>query len=387
MWRSRSWTLVLAGALSASSALADVIWIGQPTLRDYMAYNVQKAIEGFVQMREQMAQFEAQVTEARRAYFAAPASNRGAAGDRFGQMLFEKDLMIAWPKVIGTDEQGQLLANFMALANNGRPPDGGIAPSARQAFNRWVSAIRFSTGGGFGSTPDPVKTAHALQSSDSMKEYEAYRRLRDQAEWDDFEAQRSGGARRLLGPGTTVSPRTYFGETPFAQNFDARIARLPNKILQCLYAGRQAEGSVFHFWQGQPPEDIAFLMAMNMSAFTALKDHALDACPPDSKQASAIASSPAKVVITPQMAKDARAQKNSMYVDPAQAEANRQRNEAARAKSADRKSLQEEKSAMFRTCADEMRANIVPAQQARDNNAIKAVHARYMQCMSIARAR
>lgn len=387
MFNRRFWPLLVAGALSATSALADVIWIGQPTVRDYMAYNVQKAIEGYAQMREQMAQFEAQIADARRAYFAASGSARGPAGDKFGQMLFEKDLMIAWPKVMGNDDQAQLITSVMALANNGRPPDGGIPPSARRAFNQWVSAMRMSAGGGFGSTPDPVKAARALQSSDSLKEYEAYRRLRDQAEWDEVEAQRTGGARKLLSPGTTVSPRAYFGETPFAQNFDARVARLPNKILQCLYAGRQVDGSVFHFWKGQAPDEIAFLMAMNMSAFTGLKDHALDECPPDSRQASAIASSPAKVVITPQMAKDARAQKNSTYLDPAQAEANRQRNEAARSKSAERKALQDEKGAMFKACSDEMRANIVPAQQARDNNAIRAVHARYMECTSIARAR
>lgn len=385
--RSRSWTLVLASVLSATSAVADVVWIGQPTVRDYMAYNARKAIEGYGELRDQMAQFEAQIAEARRAYFAAPASNRSAAGDKFGQLLFEKDLTIAWPKVIGNDDQARLVTSLMALANNGRPPDGGIPPSARQAFNSWVSAMRFKSGGGFGSMPDPVKASMALQSGDSLKEYEAYRRLRDQAEWDDFEAQRTGGARKLIGPGTTVSPRSYFGETPFAQNFDARVARLPNKILQCLYAGRQVDGSVFHFWKGQAPDDIAFLIAMNSSAFGALKDHALDECPPDSKQAIAIASSPTKVVITREMAKEASAQKNAMYLDPAQVEANRQRNEAARAKVAERKALQDEKGAMFKACSDEMRASIVPAQQARDNNAIRAIHERNMECMRIARAR
>ena len=384
-WRRRSWILALAGAFSATGAYADVIWIGRPTVRDYMAYNVQKAIEAYRQLQGQIAQFEAQIADARQAYFAAPASNRDAAGDKFGQLLFQKDLLIAWPKLLGDDASSRQVANLMILANNGRPPDGGIPPSAKQAFNQWVAAMRFNAGTGFGSFPDPVNAARALQSGGSMTEYEAYRRLRDQAEWDEVEAQRAGGARKLIDSGITIPARTYFGEVPFAQKFNARIAQLPNKILQCMYSGRQAQGAVFHFWKGQPPDDIAYLMAMHMSSFEGLLDHAVDECPPDSKQASAIASSPAKVVITPEMARNAKAEKNSRDISPAEAEAIRLRNEDARAKIAERQAQHDTQRAMLKACSDEWQPKLNAARQSRDPSAQKAAAVGSRECLDNAR--
>lgn len=380
-WRRRSWILTLAAALSATGAYGDVIWIGRPTVGDFMAHSVQQAIGEFRQVQGQIAQFEAQIADARQAYFAAPAASRDAAGDRFGQLLLQKDLLIAWPRVIGDDASSRMVANLMALANNGRPPDGGIPPSARQAFNQWVAAMRFHAGTGFGSFPDPVNAVRVLQSAGSMTEYEAYRRLRDQAEWDEDEAQRAGGARKLIGPGSSFSAKSYFGETPFAQNFDARIAQLPNKILQCLYSGRQAHGSVFHFWKGQAPDDIAYLMAMHMSSFEGLLDHAVDQCPPDSNQASAIASSPAKAVITPEMARSARAEKNSRPISPAEVEANRLRNEEARAKMAERQAQYDQQRALRKACSDEWQPKLNAARQARDINAQKAAAAAVRECL------
>jgi hypothetical protein len=379
-------SFVLAAAASTSS-LADVVWIGQPTVRDYMAYNAQKAIEGYVELGKQMAQFEARISDARRAYFAAPASGRAAAGDRFGQMLLEKDLLIAWPQVMGGDDaMAKLATNLMSLSNNGRPPDGGIPPSARPAFNSWVSTMRMKAGSAFGPAADPVRAAAALKSGEGLDEYEKYRRLRDQAEWDEFEAQRAGGLRKLVRPGSVVHPRSYFGETPFMQGFDMRIAKLPNRLLQCVYAGRQAQGSVYTFWQGQAPEEIALLMAMNPSAFGGLKDHAVAQCPPDSAQASAIAASPASVVITPQMAKEARAMANSRPLDPAEAQAIKERNAAARQKADERKAGQAEKAAMFKACSDQHQADVYSARMARDNTATSAAHRKYMECQSVARA-
>lgn len=380
-WQRWSWGIVLAAAFSTNSASADVIWIGRPTARDYMAYNAQKAIEGYVALREHMAQFESQVRDARQAYFAAPASERASAGDKFGEMLFQKDLLIAAPQIIGSDDQAKLMGSLIALANNARPPDGGIPPSARKAFNVWVSTVRLSAGGSL------ARAAAAMNSSSNLKEYEAYRRLRDQAEWDEFESRRTGAARKLLEPGVTISPSSYFGETPFMQGFDLRVAKLPNKILQCIYAGRQVQGSVFHYWQGKAPDEIAFLMAMNMSAFVGLQDHAVEQCPANSNEASAIASSPAKVVITREMAKEARDQQNKRPLDPAEAHAMRERNEAARQRGAERKAAQDEKAAMFRACYDAHKSEVFAAQAARDNTAIAAAHRRNLECNGLARAR
>jgi hypothetical protein len=384
LWRRFSWILMAAGTLLATSAAGQgVIWIGRPTTADYMAYNVQTAMQQYAEASQHMAKFVAEVEEARRAYFAAPASNRTEAGNKFGEMLFQKDLLIALPRVADPEEKGELVNALMALTNGGRPPDGGIPPVARRAFSRWVSAIQMSAGAGFGRMPNPMKVAIALKNSNSLKEYEAYRRLRDQAEWDEFEAMRAGGVRKLLAPGALVSPKSYFGETPMAQGFDGRIAQLPNKILQCEYAGRQAEGSIFHFWHNQPPDEIGLLMAMQMSAFTGLRDHAVVECPADSKLASVLASSPAKVSITPQMYKDAKQQRNWKVLDPAQARAVSERNDEARQRAADRRSLQDTRASIARACGADLRAESLVS--GRDRYAMQAAHAKYRQCMSAAR--
>lgn len=383
-WRRFSWTLVVAAALSVTSAASQgVIWIGRPTVADYIGYSFREGVQSFMELRQQMVRFGVEIEEARRAYFAAPASNRAAAGDKFGELLFQKDLLMAMGRVSVANEKDDLVSSLMALSNGGRPPDGGIPPVARRAFSRWVSAIRMAAGTGFGGIPDPAKFALAIKNSASLKEYEDYRRLRDQAEWDEYEASRNGGVRRLLAPGALVSPKSYFGDTPMAQGFNGRITRLPNKILQCEYAGRQAEGSVFHFWHNQAPEEIGLLMAMQMHAFTGLKDHVAAECPADSKLASALAASPVKVVITPQMYRDAKQQRNWRVLDPAEAQVVNERNAAARQRADERKSLQDTRAAMVRACSDDLKAESIG--MGRDRYAMQSAHARYAQCMRAAR--
>ncbi|MBO1013994.1 hypothetical protein IPU70_10580 [Achromobacter sp. SD115] len=381
-WRQSRWLLILIGMLAAASAFAqDVIWIGRPSARDYLALNVQRAVEGYAALRQQMARFEAQVEEARRAYFAASAADRAAAGDIFGELLFQKDLMIAWPRIAaGSGDQAQRFASLMTLGNNGRPLDGGIPPSARKAFNSWVSAVGFGVGSGLGITPDPVKAAAALASSASLKEYEAYRRLRDQAEYDDWEAQRTGAARKLIEPGTAIPARLFFGETPMMRGFDYRVAKPENQILRCMYAGRKEETSLFYFWQGRPPQDIAILLAMNPGGLARLKDHGVDQCPPDDKQARAIESSPAKAIITPEMARDARAQRNSIPLDPIEAQAIQDRNAAARQKMEARKAREDERNAKVLACRETLQAEVLAARQDRDRIANDAARAKYRDC-------
>lgn len=379
-WRKRSWILAFSAVLAATSTYGeDVIWIGQPTARDYMALNMRRALEQYSELRQQMAQFEAQIEEARRAYFAASPSDRAAAGDKFGEMLFQKDLLIAWPRVASDGDSAKLMAGIIALANDGRPPDGGIPPSAREAFNNWVIVLRFSVGGAVGMTLDPIKAGDALQNSASLKEYEEYRRLRDQAEWDEWESQRNGGMRKLLA-NHVLSPRTYFGENVMKAGFDYQVAQLNNHILQCEYAGRQVDGSIFHFWEGQPPENIAFLIAMNQSAFIGLVDHAVDQCPPDSKQASDIESSPIKVTITPKMAKEASIKSRSAPPLRDPVPVIEEQNARARQQINERLAVQKDRDAKFRACSEELQTDITAARQAKDRNSLKEAHVKYREC-------
>jgi hypothetical protein len=121
-----------------------------------------------------------------------------------------------------------------------------------------------------------------------------------------------------------------------------------------------------------------------MHSFTGLKDHVATECPADSKLASALASSPVKVSITPQMYREAKQQRNTRVLDPAEARIVNERNAVARQKADERKSLQETRAAMFRACSDDLRAASLVSR--RDRYAMQAAHAQYAQCMSAARA-
>ena len=60
LWRRVSWMLMVAATFSATGAAGqDVIWIGRPTVADYMAYNFQKGMQDFAELRQHMAQFGA----------------------------------------------------------------------------------------------------------------------------------------------------------------------------------------------------------------------------------------------------------------------------------------------------------------------------------------
>ena len=104
VWCNRSFITAIAIALVAASAYAEeVIWIGRPTTGDYMAQSMNRAIEQFAELRQEMTKFEADIEQARRAYFAASASDRSASGEKFGELLFQKDLLIAclkWPVTV-----------------------------------------------------------------------------------------------------------------------------------------------------------------------------------------------------------------------------------------------------------------------------------------------
>ncbi|MBM3112853.1 hypothetical protein [Pseudomonas arcuscaelestis] len=377
-WHKRSCYLTLSAVLMSANANGqDVIWIGKPAVRDYIAFNVHKAVEQYAELGQQIAQFELQIEEARGAYFDASTGDREAAGDKFGEILFQKDMLIAWPRVAGNDGSASLMANLNALANNGRPPDGGIPPSARAAFSNWVNALRFKTGGGLGMTPDPIQAAAALQDGSSLKEYEIYRRLRDQAEWDEWESGRNGGLRKLL-VSHVVIPRTYFGENPMKRGFDHQITQLENSILQCEYTGRQVAGTVFHFWEEKPPENIATLIAMNPRAFVGLADHAVKECPPDSLQASALASAPMNMTITPQMVRESSMK--SRFAPPAPDPARDEQNARAQQQVNERLAKEKDRRTKLQECAEALRVSSIAARQTKDKVALKEARDRHREC-------
>lgn len=381
MNRKSIFPLIVVVACCLNTALADVVWIGRPTVRDYFAYSAQRAFEQAQEMQQNMAAFNRQISDARMAYFAASPTNRAAAGDRFGELLLEKDLLIATPEVMGGGgEPGKVLKNLMLLAGKGELPDKGIPPSAASAYGQWVSDLQFRGGGGFGRMPDPIKAAQALQQGGSLKSYETYRRLRDQAEIDEDEASRNGGMRKLMEHASL--PATALILKADAVGFDSRIRALNERILVCIYAGMTS--TKYYFWDGRVPENITSLMAMNYTAGSTtldlLKDHAADACPPDSKKAAALASVNLKEPLTTQMLKEGRSQAQSM---PLTAEQTAQR-AAARQASTERKAASAGRADAFRACSETYRAELDAARlehrRARADNNV-----RYSECNEQAR--
>lgn len=370
--------IILVTTLSVGSTFAEtVVWIGKPSARDYMAYSARRAFEQFQQLKLQIDVFNSQIADARAAYAASSPANRAAAGDKFGEMLLQKDLLIAMPKVIGGDgDAGNRVTALITLANGGAEPDGGIPPSARAAFGRWVSTLQFRSGGAFGRVPDPIKASQALMEGGDLEAYEKYRRLRDQAEIDEIEANRTGGARKLVGHGV-IQARSFIGTTD-AKGLDYRLSTLGEKLLGCTYAGMSPN---YYFWQGQPPEDITSILAMNSSihngALDHLKDHAATECPANDKLASALASAPLKEPLTPQALKDGRANAHTIPLTPeqkAQQEMNRKRAD-------DLKAEQIAKSDAFRACNVAFRE----ARMSSDRDAVTAAVQAHRQCEADAR--
>jgi hypothetical protein len=382
-WQKSLQILTIFTTLTASSAFADtVIWIGRPTVQDYMAYSARQAIEGYQQLQQQIAVFNAQIADARQAYFAAPPANRATLGDKFGELLLQKDLLIAMPDVMtGGGDQAKAVTGLMLLANKGNLPDGGIPPSARAAFGQWVTALQMRAGSSFGRMPDPVKASQAMLDGGNLEAYEKYRRLRDQAEFDEFEAQQNGGVRKLLDHGS-ISARGFIGTTD-AAGLDYRVKSLDDKVLRCTYAGM---GPNYYFWQGQPPQDITSLLAMNYTvhngALDLLKDHAADECPADSKQASVLAAAPLKEPLTPVMLKDGKAQAHAAPQTPEQQAQQAQ----ARQQAQDRQTKTATRADAFRACNEEMNAALQIARLTRDRAVTQAAHQRNLQCMSAARS-
>jgi hypothetical protein len=352
--------VIILTACCLNTAFADVIWIGRPTVRDYLALSAQRAFEQLQEMRQNMAAFNRQISDARSAYFATSPANRAAAGDRFGELLLEKDLMIATPEVMTEGgDQAKMMSLLMRLAGNGELPDKGIPPSAASAYGEWVSDLQFRSGGGLGRTPNPVKGAQVLQQGSSLKSYEKYRRLRDQAEFDEDEASRNGGVRRLMEHASL--PATALILKTDAIGFDSRMGAVSEKILVCIYAGTTS--TKYYFWDGRAPENITALMAMNYTARSTtlglVKDHAVDACPPDSKKADVLASVNLREPITPQMVKEGRSQAESVPLTPEQAS----QREASRQASAERKAESDARADAFRACNERYRAEIAAARR------------------------
>ena len=171
-------------AQSTDDALAAAI------IGNQIGGQVRGAITAAGEMRSSAGRASSEIGEARRRYWAAVKSGRGVAAARqqFAEQLRAKDLyylMMAIPE--GTEGPR---ARVLALLTGNI--DGGIRPSARPQFERWVTQIRVELGAqgslerGSGTQrmviPGAAELAKALAATEEQQAF--YVRARDWAEVD-----------------------------------------------------------------------------------------------------------------------------------------------------------------------------------------------------------
>lgn len=143
--------------------------------------------------------FEDSVKTARHEFFRSLAEpgQRPAAEARFGKALHDKDIYHLRRAVLraGQDQAGrQSVSGFRGStvildAMLGPEIDGGIAPDARSAFDRWAQGFIGSIGDL--RTVDHARVEQAFAKNSSL--YDDYKRLRDQAEFDAHQQRKALG--------------------------------------------------------------------------------------------------------------------------------------------------------------------------------------------------
>lgn len=287
---------VLAIVLSAPFAMAQDVWIGRPTIGDYVRRDIAAVIQSIQQAREAgkvKAEFNQEIGQARKAFFATAGTpdKRGPVEKKFADLLRQKDNHNLLMSLVSGEPSGAggFTGAFDALS--GGPLDGGIPAVALPAFNRWVDAMRKSLGNL--STADETRLAKAMLDNSGL--YEQYKLERDKAEIEafikrkkEFEAHRSTNeaiGRARLADGSFRLHEQQQGGLDLVRGRDLRWDRLGHnqplrarliglkqagqQVLRCDYgpSGTWSDGRPryegYTFWYKQPPDGIDELLSMD----------------------------------------------------------------------------------------------------------------------------
>jgi hypothetical protein len=314
---------VLSAPMTAPAQIVDG-FIGKPSGPDYFKSNAQGAIEAAVKANVVVKKFDPLIAAARAKYFQSTGSDKEAAGAEFGKLLFYKDMILGNAYIVeGVVDHGNVANKLISAFNGGKELDAGIPPGANNDYLHWIEAVRKSLGAKGRSQLlifDQASLAKALD--DSMPEYQIYRRMRDLSEAARWKIEQSNGTptepyRRPLFSSLPIdfarfAEMTLVTEPKFREQA-AIAARAGAKVLRCDYGPGILQGRsspygynvTFYFWQNRTPDNIAELLAYNRDALNSVKDHAAAACPLGESEAYALETTQTKVVISPELRKQA----------------------------------------------------------------------------------
>lgn len=340
---SRRLLFALVGALALYSplGLSQEVWIGRPTVGDYVRRDVQQLLTAYVELQKASVDkvyLSEDLAKARKAFFATAREpeSREAAAKEFERLLRKKDLYYFQLYVTyGTDSPGIERVQMIDRLSRGAV-DGGIFPEAFDAYLAWVNAFRkslgFSGNGAFGAfssqafvSGDQAALRKAFEENEPL--YAGYAKARDRAESDRFtnaralhqdrqaSRQRIAGARAPDGSWKLDNEASVplqmahhirgdlLVKMPPEWNAALRtLARNRTPVLECHYGpvGMGDSGTpqfeTHQFWHGNVPPGLSDFLPLNNGALGFAKhDHldldlALAACPRTNAEALAVAS-------------------------------------------------------------------------------------------------
>lgn len=291
-------------------AAASYICAAAPPVHAQVLYwdvggRVREVIENHKRMVRAKEDFNATIRQARFAFFDAmqQPDKRAAAEKRFAEALFSKDLSYLLAKVPG----GANSSLDLLHSKLGGEIDGGIPEPARPAFDAWVEAVRTKLGA---RRPDQLvlfDETTLLRAIDAGSDhYAAYRKHRDQFEFDRYDKPNTFGYARTGSPNHHLhkaAPGTLdlmldmrydrLSNNEALRNRLSALAKGGQRVLRCAYGPIQvlADGSAryedLRFWLERPPAEINALIAADTTdGMVRMRTRsALAACPPTSDEA------------------------------------------------------------------------------------------------------
>lgn len=327
--------------LCAPPGFAQDVWIGRPTIGDYIRRDVQRILTAYLELQKASVDkvyLSQDIAKARKEFFARASKpeSRDEAAKEFERLLHKKDLYYFGLYVTyGTDASGIEHVRALDMMSRGAI-DGGVFPEVFDEYLAWVNAFRqslgFSGNGAFGAfssqafvSGDQAAFRKALEDSEPL--YVSYAKARDRAEIERFtksrqlQQDRQAGQQRIAGARAPDGSWNLDNEAnvplqmanhirgallvQMPQEWNAAIrtlARNQTPVLECHYGpvGMHDSGAptfeTHKFWHTRVPAGLADFFPLNNGAIGFAKydnldlDLALSSCPPTSAQAQQLAS-------------------------------------------------------------------------------------------------
>lgn len=323
--------LLLVMPTAGAGAQTYEVWVGRPTVGDYMRRDIAELMKAQQETTKAKAQMNAEIAEARKRFLATAAdpSARAKVGETFAKLLWAKDLIYATFFIQDGFSDETIIRMQGMNAMTGGPLDRGIYAEAWGAFRAWVNGIRASLGATKSAPrvwllPGEVeKFRKALEANEGL--YAKYMEQRDLAEIQApikekariaemvrqakliEGAQAADGSARLHKEEAkafgSMDWEPYLGATNMELRKALReVQKGGQQSLMCTYgpladSSGQAGYSNFEYWYRSPPGGMEGLLALVSRMKGAygkrmlrifLGRAALDTCPQSLKAAEAV---------------------------------------------------------------------------------------------------